>query len=250
MFRRPLLISAMAVASISTQAEEAPKPWALTAELGAIQTTGNTNTATVKAKVDASYTSGSWVNKFLADILYKEDELEDATTGDKVKEKTAEKYFLSYQLDYKLDGDQSYIYGLGSYTDDKFGGIAENKTVSAGYGMLIIDNAKYTLDADFGPGYTWINNQSGENTESPILYVAAAFKWQVTQFSEFTLASSVEPSFKGEKNVRTKGNIGFSSRIHDSLQMKLGYSLENNSKVDEEFEKLDTETSVTLVYTV
>ena len=68
---KKLLVSAaiLAVMSNVVMAEEM-RSWSAAAELGGTMTTGNTETSTIKAKIDATHTIIDWKNDYYADVLY------------------------------------------------------------------------------------------------------------------------------------------------------------------------------------
>ncbi len=233
----------------SVMAEE-EKAWQANAELGAIFTSGNTETTSIKAKLDVKQELESWSNHYVLDALFKEDEIETEIDGvvSEEKQTTAEKYFASLQANYKLESEGSSLFVFGSHTDDKFGGISKYTTIAAGYSRHLYKSDAALLKADIGPGYVFGEQADGTEIDSSIIRLAADYSLKVSENATFTQVVSVESSFEGEKNTRTKSETGFAAKINGSLQMKLGLVITNNSEVSVGTEKTDTETTVTLVY--
>ncbi len=233
--------------STSVMAEE-EKAWQANAELGAIFTSGNTETTSIKAKLDVKHELESWSNHYVLDALFKEDEIDGVDSEE--TQTTAEKYFASLQANYKLESEGSSLFVFGSHTSDRFGGIRKYTTIAAGYSRHLYKSDDALLKADIGPGYVFGENNDDERTEidSSIIRLAADYSLKVSENATFTQVVSVESSFEGDKNTRTKSETGFSAKINGSLQMKLGLVITNNSEVPENTEKTDTETTVTLVY--
>lgn len=153
-----LMSGAAAAALISSSglvvADEAPQKWEASAEVGAINTTGNTETTSINGKIDVTQNLESWKNQFIASVLYKEDQVEDAA-GVESTEKTAEKYFASVKSAYLLTGEHGNLFGFASHAHDEFGSYRKYTTVSFGYGNRLIDTESVSLDVEIGPGYFW-----------------------------------------------------------------------------------------------
>ena len=73
------LLSILVAASAATNAfAEDTKTWEVTSELGAIITSGNTETTTLKGGIKALHNLESWNNEYKINGLYKEDEMEES----------------------------------------------------------------------------------------------------------------------------------------------------------------------------
>ena len=77
------LLSILVAASAATNAfaediDADQKTWEVTSELGAIITSGNTETTTLKGGIKVQHNLENWNNEYKIDGIYKEDEVEDA----------------------------------------------------------------------------------------------------------------------------------------------------------------------------
>jgi len=240
----PLLMSTLILCSFATQAEEAVKPWSTSAELGAIATSGNTKGTSITGKIDSKQELENWSNEYAFAAFYKEDELTNAT-GEKVTEKSAERFFISGKGGYKLDTDHAKLYIFGSYTDDTFGAYKKYALVSVGYGDRLYQDDTKTLEAEVGPGY-YAGRTSDDTTENGAMVRAAAtLNWKISDTAGFKQTLSVE---MGENNTRTGAESSISAKINGSMQMKAAFLVMNDSDVPLGKKKTDTQTSLTLVY--
>ena len=149
------LLSMLVVASAATNAvADEEKTWEVTSELGAIITSGNTETTTLKGGIKVLHNLESWNNEYKVDGLYKEDEIEN-DAGVKETQRTNEKYSLSAQGNYKLNDDHSHLFIYGSHVSDYFGAYRNESVISAGYGQRLIDRSDMWLNAEIGPGYKY-----------------------------------------------------------------------------------------------
>lgn len=247
---------AILAAFISTTAlAQEKRPWEVEVELGAIATSGNTETTSVNAKLNAKQNLTRFTNEYIINSLFKQDNvLQDDNT--KIKEKTAEKYLISAKSSYQLsNANKSYLFGIVSYTHDKFGAYKTYETAAIGYGDWLYSNERMTWFLEAGPGYF-----RGEkvlqtsNVNDPYIYeieqgallrVATEFEWKITQTAVFKQTFSIE---SGSGNTRSLSETSLAASITNAMQMKLAFAAASDSTVAADKEKIDTTTSATIVY--
>ncbi|KID57927.1 hypothetical protein JF50_04055 [Pseudoalteromonas luteoviolacea] len=261
------LLSLCALMTVSSQlaAEEnnsgkklpEEKEWDITSEVGAIITSGNTETTTLKGEIKAKHHLDNWRNEYKIDGIFKEDEIEN-DDGVKVKERTNEKYSLSVQGNYKLVDDHSHLFIFGSYDSDYFGAYRSESVFSIGYGLRVLSRPNMYLDFEVGPGIKRFEYQENSTetkddgqslageTESEAIGVAKLdYEWTISDNAKFTQVIAVE---YGDTNTKSESETALMAKVNGSLQMKVAYKITHNSEVDVGKEKTDTETSLTLVY--
>jgi len=244
-----LVLAFSALGFCAYAAADAEQPWEISTELGVIATSGNTETTSVQAKVNAKQYTDRWHNHYILNALFKRDQVTNAD-GTKQKEDTAEKYFASAKTAYQLDDDNSNLFLFGSHTDDKFGSYRKYSTVAIGYGTRLFESDTQKLDVEIGPGYfrgEQVFKDGTSTTESGVLLRgAAAYRWQFTETAEFNQTISVEAA---DDNTRTIAESSVSTRINNSMQLKVGFNVSNDTDVAPGKKKTDTTTYVNLVYT-
>jgi putative salt-induced outer membrane protein YdiY len=255
------LLSLCVIAATSTHvfAEEVKeqKVWDVTSEVGAIVTSGNTSTTTLKGGIKAKHHLESWNNEYKLSGIYKEDEIEN-DAGEREKERTNEKYSASAQGNYKLNEDHSHLFVYGSYDSDYFGAYRNEAVLSVGYGLRLLNRDDMYLNAEIGPGIKRFEHQEDSSeldenglalagqTESEAIGVAKLdYNWQISDNARFTQLLSME---YGDTNTKTVSESALLTKINGSLQMKFAYNITHNSDVSDDKENTDTETSLTLVY--
>lgn len=248
MIKRALMAAAIAgTASHAHSQDAAQSPWGMAIELGAISTSGNTETLSVQSKADIRQDLEKWQNQYMASVLFKQDEVE--RDGETDTETTAEKYFLSAKTAYKLNREHSNLFLFGSHTDDKFGAFREYTTASLGYGTRWVDSDAMFLDVEIGPGYfrgtRLLNDNSKESESGFMVRGATEFQWKLTDTTTFAQTLSVESA---SDNTRTISDTSLALKISNTLQMKIGYSVFHNSEVASDKEAVDTTTFINLVY--
>jgi len=254
------LAVAITTLSAAVLADDA-RPWEVEVELGAVATSGNTETTSVNGKLNAKQNLTKFRNEYVISSLFKDDEVvQDDNT--KQKERTADKYFISGKSAYMLengpqeDGKKSsYLFGFASYAHDKFGAYRTYKTVSLGYGDWLYSNDTINWFVEAGPGY-FLGEKAVEtgNPETPyiledekgaLLRLATEFDWKFSQTAVFKQILSVEA---GSGNKRILSETSVAASITNAMQMKLGFSVASDSSVAAGKEKTDTVTSATIVY--
>ena len=253
-FRMAALVAGIAATSaapalLAQDVEQENRKWKTTAEVGAISTSGNTETTTFQGKLDATQDLNRWRNQYVLSILYTEDDIEqpDGTTS---TETTAEKFSGSVKSAYKINNDNANFFVFASHTNDEFGAYQKYTTLALGYGNRLFETSTMTLDAEIGPGYYWAEQdlpepQGTTDEEGALLRAAAQYEWQVSETADFKQVVSVEAA---DDNTRTISDTSLSLRINGALQMKIGYTLQNDSDVAPGKEKTDTTTYANLVY--
>jgi putative salt-induced outer membrane protein len=244
-----LSCTALAEEASDTPAQE-NRVWDVEVDLGVINTSGNTETTSLQAKVDAKQTLEKWENQYIFSTLYKEDQVEQ-DDGSEITEKTAEKYFGSLKSAYLIGVEKSYLFGYGSHTHDEFGAYRSYSTVALGYGDWLYSTPKVQWFVEAGPGYfegkkTDELNPDAEIIESGAMVRAASeLVWKITGNSEFKQLLSVE---SGADNTRTISETSVSANITNAMKMKVGFNIANDTNVSPGKEKTDTTTFVNLVY--
>ncbi|WP_076920482.1 YdiY family protein [Pseudoalteromonas sp. SK18] len=254
------LLSILVAATATTNAfasEEEQKTWEITSEVGAIITSGNTETTTLKGGIKVLHNLESWNNEYKLDGIYKEDEVEN-DDGTKEKQRTNEKYSISAQGNYKLNEKHAHLFIYGSHVSDYFGAYRSESVISAGYGLRLLNESNMKLNAEIGPGYKYFkypdiseevdengNSLAGEYEGEVIALGKMDFSWKISDNARFTQLVSVE---YGDTNTKTRSETALLTKINGSLQMKVAYNITNNSDVADDKEATDTETSLTLVY--
>ncbi len=234
--------------------ESAKRPWDVEVDLGAIATSGNTETTSIQVKVDAKQKLDKWENQYILSSLFKEDEVaqDDDTTS---KEKTAEKYFGSAKFAYLIGVEKSYLFGFGSHTTDYFGAYRTYNTIALGYGDWLYSSKTFNWFVEAGPGYfegkKVIENDvlllpdTYMDESGAMLRAATALEWKITETAEFKQTISVEA---GADNTRTQSETSLSTSITEAMKMKVGFAVANDSDVAPGKEKTDTTSFVNLVY--
>lgn len=215
-------------------------------ELGAVLTTGNTNTASAKTAINVEQDWEFWRTEYAVDAQYQRSQFK-GDDGEDERETTEQQIFLSYQGNYKLENPEESFFIFGSYSDDRFSGYEYQLTTAMGYGWRFLQTQDSVIDLEIGPGYVWNELDGGGKIQGTIFRGAFKFEHQFTVATRFRQEVITDLSFSGE-NSKTKIDSSFIADINGRLAMKVSFLLEYNTKPEEGIKSVDTETGITLVY--
>ena len=208
--------------------------WKSSAELGIVNTTGNTETQTINAKAKTENERDKWRHSASIEALKTSDH---GTV-------TAERYTVSGQTNYKYT-KHSYSFVTATYEDARFTGYDYQINAAVGYGHRVTDTAVVKLDLEAGPGMRHTKLENGGTDEEGVLHAAAKLLWLISKTSEFTedLVTDI-----GQDATITKSVSALKAQINGSLATKVTYTVKHTSEVPDGVKNTDTETAVTLVY--
>jgi putative salt-induced outer membrane protein len=228
------LILACACAAIAMQANAQEDPFDASISLGYVGTTGNTDTTTFNTEFLLTLRTENWTHngKFQALGSQEDDQV------------TAERYYLEDKSDFNLDEAQ-YLYGKGTYTDDRFSGFDYQATLSAGYGRHLIRRDDFNLEAFSGVGYRENAIRNGDNVGEAVFTLGENVKWTISDNAALTQSFTTDI---GEELTVSKFDIGLETNIIGSITTKIAFQARHISDVPVGTENTDTMTSVSLVY--
>lgn len=235
MMRARFLVGLLAAGPVL--AEEAAQPngfgWKASAEFGLVDTSGNSQTTTINAKLNAVHESLKWRNRFTAEYLSASDEFGT------IAERTVGQAATNYKFD-----ERHYLFGNLRYENDEFAPYDYRYSETVGYGRRFRWEAQ-RLDLEAGVGGSHTRFRDGTRNDEGIVRLAGAYVWQITKTAEF---SEVVFTEIGSDNTHSESETGLKLRINGNLAMKLSYKALHNSEAPAGTEKLDSITAVTLVY--
>ncbi|WP_373924705.1 YdiY family protein [Duganella sp. CY15W] len=244
-----LILSAFALASGYAAADSLDPVnahgWNTSAELGAISTSGNTVGTSVTGKIDAKQELPDWSNEYILAGYFKDEQVTN-DAGQKVRERSAQRYSASAKAGYKLlHDDHGKLFALATHVDDRFGAYTRYSTVGVGYGTQTYQSENHTLDVEIGPGYFRGVRSEGETESGMTVRGAANLKWKLSDSAQFSQNVSVE---RGTSNVHSMAETALRTKINSTMQMKAAFNIRNDTNVPADKKNTDTQTSVTLVY--
>lgn len=213
-------------------AEESP--WAGTASLGYLSTSGNTETKSYNTAFDISYTRNKWTHTFNA----------AANGADDGAGTTAEAYQAGWKSAYDFS-EHSYLFGQVNWRKDRFAGVNQQLSEAIGYGRRIIDTPVHLLSAEAGVGYTSLDFADDTSSSSAILTLGMDYKWTFSETSNFEQNIDVE---SGSDNTYIESVSAVRARLLGDFALVLSYTVKHNTDVPAGSLKTDKLTAISLEY--
>lgn len=239
--KAPVAIALMVAAgsNLSAQAQEAEEEgriYEASISLGYVGTTGNTESQTFETLMKYSLQQNRWTHGLQFQVLYTEQD----------EETSGERYFLEGKSDYEFEEDH-YAFVKASYTDDRFTGYDYQATASVGYGHYFYNRRDLKLEGYTGVGYRWnaYRDNLVEDEGETIFTVGETLEWNFSDNSKLTQSLLSEI---GDDLTVTRFEIALVSTLVSRLATKIAFQARHISEVPDDREKMDTQTSVSLVY--
>jgi putative salt-induced outer membrane protein len=210
--------------------------WDGQGELGFVNTTGNTETVALNARLNFVRTGKNWRHRFTGTaMMTSEDGIEDN-----------ERYTMEVQSDRKLT-DKSWLFGAFRWDADKFGSYDPQASLTAGYGYQLMKSDRHEMKGEIGAGYKSLTETvSGDESSEIIARFLLDDWWQVFSNTRWTNRLLIE---SGSSNTFTQFNTGLAVSMTDAFAVKLGFEARNNTNIPPgDTEHTDTITSANLVY--
>jgi putative salt-induced outer membrane protein len=219
--------------------------WTAKAEAGAVAARGNTETDSANVKFDIAREFRRWKNTASVAAVYASDE-----TG-----ATGQRWEGRGQTDYKFLSD-GFWFASARYEEDRFSGFEYQTTYGTGLGWRFYDDPVTKLTAQIGAGYR-VSRERDSFAEDDITFIPGERQEElIGQFSinferELTATTKIVDKFlveSGANNTFLQNEFSIQVKIMESLALAVGYAARYNTQPPEEFEELDTLTTLNLVY--
>lgn len=245
MYRQNSFIAALCVACSSHAFAE----WEGAGQIGAVHAHGNTNSSSVNAKIDASDELEYWKHTFGFNALYSEND--EITSG--------KRWDSMWQTDYKLT-ERVFWFGGLRYEHDDYGAFSYQATVTTGAGYKFYDTDTTKLSAQAGVGFkrsrpqTLVEDQNtgevidridGTATNRGVVTGGVNFEHALTPNTKVLNKFLVEAA---SDNTYAQNNLALQVSMSDRLALSVGYELRLNTSPPPDQQRLDSLTTLNLVY--
>lgn len=228
---------ALALVALSAQAE-----WKGKGEAGLVYASGNTDASTLNLKLSMSTVVDQWKHT-----------LEMAALRAKTSGITsADRYMVGWQSDYTINPRTFWFNGL-RYEHDALSGFNYQATASTGLGYKFYDTDKMKLSGQVGVGYRRISTNSVYLPS----YVPSKTSGDAVLVGGFDYLNVLSDTTKlvdkfhfeaGSKDVLLSNFIGVEVKMSSALALSVGLDLRDNTKPPAGKKKIDTISTVNLVY--
>jgi putative salt-induced outer membrane protein len=224
-----ILISLLAFSGVASAQD-----WSGNAELGFVQTGGNTDTSSLNVKGKAINDGDDWRSTVEAGALQSKD---TGTT-------TSEKYNFSIQEDWK-GLSAGYLFARLAYEQDKFGGYNSRTSETVGYGFDILKSDDKQWNAEVGGGARQTEDVAGVKVSDTVVRASTVLSWKISEVATFSQELKTEG---GKEGYITNSVTALTSQVAGNLSSKVSYAVQNNSKAPVGTKASDTILSASLVF--
>lgn len=224
------------------------------AELGFLYKTGNTHSADMKTGINLRLDKDRWLSLLNIDLLIKKADKYKSDSDKPHFKTTDQKWTISSQTNYTLDNDEKhYLYGNIWYEENKFSSFINQSSISTGWGRHWYKNQNASLWGDIGPGFKRdksrpTNSEPKKTISSWIIQAQALYIRKLGDNVELKQDFSAKQAIKSGENSIYKAQTSITTKLISTLQLKFSFTVNYNTDVEEDKKNLDTQTSITLVY--
>jgi putative salt-induced outer membrane protein len=235
-------------------ADNAPPPpqdvWIGKGQLGFLDSQGNSDAVSLNGNIDLLRYDGPWKNEFYVGGLY----------GKNTGIVSAERWETRGQSNYTLSGDL-FVFGGLRYEHDLFDGFQYQASVTSGLGYKLLNSDDTKLTLQVGAGYrslrpeTIVKDPNGDGqviSRTPLETMGNAIGTVGLDFSHaFTKTTTLTNKFlteAGSDNTLLHDELALTVKMSDKLALSVGYTISDNTKPPAPLKKVDTLTSVNLVF--
>lgn len=202
-------------------------------ELGAVFTSGNTDEENLRVGADFGASREDW--SYSAEF--------DGRRSSTNDELTAERFYLVGSTRYSYNEDD-FAQLRASHERDEFSGFEQQSDVVASYGQLLLsDRENMTLDYTVGAGIRHVDDGLERNNEA-VFRVSSNYTWDLNDNARLVQEIS---SDSGSSARITRSVSSIESDVLGNMSLRFSVRLRHQSRVATDREKLDTETSMTVV---
>lgn len=207
------VVLTLAARTVSAQ-DPPPKPRELTADLGFVNTAGNTDVTTLNIGEKLILRAGKWEHKQQAGSVY----------GAQDGKQTSNLLFGSWRSDYALN-DRLAVFGYGGYDRNSFAGISRRFEEALGLAAKLLTRQADILTLEAGFGMTQQRSTLALSNNFASLRTGTTYRHNFTEAAYFTQVVEYLPSLEVGEDYRINAESALVAPLSTHVAMKLGYQL-------------------------
>lgn len=229
----PLVIATSALAQ-----EEAPPPpgWDVSAELGLVATSGNSDSSSFGVGSEILFDDGLWNNRGRIRYIQVENE----------GERTAES--LDGLLHFaRAVGENLEAFGEASYMRNRFAGVEHRSALASGLTWTALETERRKLELSAGLGYTVEQRVEQPDRDFATALGLMLFRHEFSERSSFENISDLNLNLERGEDWRGRNVAALVAGLTDIVSVKLALDVRYQNEPVPGFERTDTITSAALV---
>jgi putative salt-induced outer membrane protein YdiY len=211
MFR--IALGLLIVPAIAVAADPPVKPTSVTASLGYVSSTGNSEVQTLTASDKLSHKAGEWLLVQDADALY----------GTNAGVENAGRYRFGLRADYSMS-ERIAIYGLAAWRRDVFGGVARQFDEGVGLTFHALVPSPQLLDFEVGAGLTQRRDTFDQEASFTTGRLGLVYRYYFAEKTYFDALGVYLHNFETAEDYEWDGKLALVAPLSNILAVKLGYT--------------------------
>lgn len=218
--------------------------WRGRGELGASQSTGNTDIVGISAGFTLERKGLDWTHKIRATADYQESK----------GRTTREQLFASYEPRFQIN-DGLFAYGLAQFERDPLQGFSERYVASGGLGYKLVDSKNLSLSLKAGPAYRVTQFVDDGNATSWAGLAGLDFDWRISERLSLTQDTNAVAGGGGQATAIFGGDTttinvvtGLNAKITNRFGARLSYTVDYDSNPPPGKVSTDTLSRMTVFY--
>ncbi|MEC9291510.1 MAG: DUF481 domain-containing protein [Pseudomonadota bacterium] len=210
--------------------------WSGSVEGGFSLSSGNTEKRNLNAKISGNREGEKWFQKGSV----------EARTTHEDDVRTEEEYRFKGEIGRKLS-EIDYVFGQASYVIDPFSSYDWRLDEVVGYGRYFIKEEDMTLEGKMAVGgrHSQPNQNGADREDELVAKPSLAFKWKIND--ALTLSEDLSSTI-GDELVVTESLTSLTNKMTEKLSLRASLHAEHTNKVPAGTKKLDTVTTLNVVY--
>jgi putative salt-induced outer membrane protein len=229
-----VIASLLAVPAASAEdgtVEEAPGGWKFRAEGSYVRTTGNTDTQTLGAVVDASREVEGDVNRYYA----KGKALFAESDGDQ----TANRWFAEGRYERGFT-ERFFGFLTASYLKDKFSGYEYRFNAGPGLGYELVKTERHRLKGLLGVLWSHDEFEQGGSDSYAMGKATLDYAWQIRENLKFKQLVDYQASLQDSDVFFLKSETALEVKINTFLSLGVGYIVSYQNEPPADADETDT----------
>jgi putative salt-induced outer membrane protein len=254
---RLVLVWSTALACLSpalVRADDPPAPpppqheWVGKGQFGFLDSKGNSDAESINGAIDLSRVDDAWKNSAHLEGLY----------GRSAGITSAQRVEAREQTDYAIS-DKLFAFGGLRYENDKFDGFQYQASITGGIGYKFLALQDDQLTAQVGAGYRRLRPETIDKDADGYVYQRilqdttgeAIATVGVDYLHKFNASTTLTNKFLleyGSDNTLTHDEVALAVKMSSRLSLAVGYAVTRNSSPPAPLKKVDTVSTVNLVF--
>ncbi|HBW85105.1 MAG: hypothetical protein CMD92_05125 [Gammaproteobacteria bacterium] len=234
------LFAWMIVSNALAAQEEETTPLRTEVELGAVNTSGNTDAQSINFRGEIGLSRKQWEYGFLMDGL------RSSQNG----VLAAQRFYYVGNVNYQLNAN-SFIQSRVAHEDDRFSGYDSQSDFTLSFGRNLLrsrPNMNLTYEAGIGYRISQIKERLSRanfnDFDEAMFRLAGEYEWDLSESAQFEQTMSLETGLE-TSIIRSESSI--EAQILDNLALRFSIFAKHQTVVPAGRKNTDTETAVTFV---